>query len=160
MKASRLEQIAEKLILWIGSTSSLVVHTFLFLAVFLLGIFGADWNKVLLILTTVVSLEAIYLAVFIQISVNKTSQSLKSVETDIDEIQEDVDEIQEDVDEIQEDIGEIQQEDKIEEVEKNEQEKALAEIREEIKILMKNIEKLSDLQQVEQHKQSQKKLSN
>jgi len=155
MKNSSLENISEKLIHWIGSTSSLIVHTFLFIAVFLLGLFGVDWDKILLMLTTIVSLEAIYLAVFIQISINKTSQSLKSVETDIDEIQEDVDEIQEDVSEIQEDVSEIQEEDQSEETEKDEQGSALNEIRAEIAILMKSVEKLSELQQVEQKKKNQ-----
>jgi uncharacterized protein YoxC len=148
MKNFNLEKISEKLIHWIGSTSSLIAHTFLFMAVFLLGLFGINWSKILLILTTAVSLEAIYLAVFIQISVNKTSQSLKSVETDIDEIQEDVDEIQEDVSEIQED-------DQIEETEKNEQESALNEIKTELAGLMRSVGKLSELQQIEQRKINQ-----
>lgn len=68
------------------------------------------FDRMLLVLTTVVSLEAIYLAIFIQMSLNRTRESLAEVEQDIDEIQEDVDEIQHDVDEIQEDVGEIQEE--------------------------------------------------
>ena len=41
----------------------------------------------LLVLTTLLSIEAIYLALFIQMSVNKTSKSLAEVEKDIDVIQ-------------------------------------------------------------------------
>ena len=63
----------------------------------------------LLVLTTVLSLEAIYLAIFIQMSLNRTRESLAGVEVDIGEIQEDVGEIQEDVGEIQEDVDEIQE---------------------------------------------------
>jgi len=67
-----------------------------------------NWDTILLVLTTAVSLEAIYLSIFIQMSINKSHRSLEEIGDDIDEIQEDVDEIQEDVDEIQEDIDEIQ----------------------------------------------------
>ena len=101
---SKIEIIAEKSIKWIGSTSSLITHTLLFAVIFVCGFLGFNWDSLLLFLTTAVSLEAIYLAIFIQMSLNKTSESLKSVEADIDEIQEDVDEIQEDIDEMQEDV--------------------------------------------------------
>jgi peptidoglycan hydrolase CwlO-like protein len=94
---------------WIGSTSSVITHTILFAIMLALPLFGIHFDTVLLILTTVVSLEAIYLAIFIQMSVNENTISLHEVEENIDEIQEDVDEIQENVDEIQEDVGEIQQ---------------------------------------------------
>lgn len=94
---------------WVGSTASLIVHTALFVIAFFLGMFVFAWNDVLLVLTTAVSLEAIYLAIFIQMTVNRNTESLKEVEEDVDEIQEDIGEIQKDVDEIQEDVGEIQE---------------------------------------------------
>jgi uncharacterized protein YoxC len=100
---------AEKASQWIGSTSSLLAHTFLFLLSFILIIFGVPSDRVLLILTTIVSLEAIYLAIFIQMTVNKNTESLEEVEEDLDEIQEDIDEIQEDVEDIQEDVDDIQE---------------------------------------------------
>lgn len=103
-----LEKISIKATDWIGSPQSLLFHTIFFVVVFLLGLLGFDWDRLLLILTTAVSLEAIYLAIFIQMAVNRNTQSLVEVEHDIDEIQEDVDEIQEDIDEIQEDVDEIQ----------------------------------------------------
>jgi len=93
---------------WIWSNSSLIVHTIFFVWCFVLILFGVNFEKVLLVLTTLVSLEAIYLAIFIQITVNRNTASLKEVEKDIDEIQEDIDEIQEDVDEIQEDVENIE----------------------------------------------------
>jgi|SRR3989344_4277106 len=100
---------------WVGSGPSLVLHTFVFLAAFLLGVFKyAEWDMVLLILTTAVSLEAIYLAIFIQMTINRHTKSLQEVEEDIDEIQEDVDEIQEDVEEIQEDVEEDEKREKLE----------------------------------------------
>ena len=57
-------------------------------------------DDVLLILTTAVSLEAIYLAIFIQMTVNRNTAALEAVEDDIEEIAEDVEEVQKDVDEI------------------------------------------------------------
>lgn len=94
---------------WVGSRQSLIVHTFLFIGAFLLVFLGAPLDTVLLCLTTVVSLEAIYLAIFIQMTVNRNTKSLEDVEHDIEEIQEDVEDIQEDVDEIQEDVEDIQE---------------------------------------------------
>lgn len=92
----------------IGSTKSLIVHTAVFAACFLAALIGViEWDRMLLVLTTLVSLEAIYLSLLIQITVNRHTQSLKEVEEDIDEIQEDVEELSEDMEDIQEDIEEI-----------------------------------------------------
>lgn len=106
----KLERIANTATKWIGSTSSLVFHTLLFLVAFLLPVLHImEFDKMLLVLTTIVSLEAIYLAIFIQMSVNKNSQDIEEIQEDIEEIQEDVEEMQEDVEEIQEDVEEIQE---------------------------------------------------
>lgn len=102
----------------------------------------------LLVLTTLVSLEAIYLAIFIQMSINQTTESLEVVEHDIDEIQEDIDEIQEDVDEIQEDVDEIQED--VEGITEEErlrekgiaQEITLVEIQDRLQKLLGDIERL------------------
>ena len=93
---------------WIGSKQSLVFHTIFFILCFLLILAGYDTDTVLLFLTTLVSLEAIYLAIFIQMTVNNNTESLKEVEEDISEIHTEVDEISHDVSEISEDIDEIQ----------------------------------------------------
>lgn len=98
--------IEERISASIGSVESLYIHTFLFLLAFIAILFGFSAETVLLVLTTLVSLEAIYLAIFIQMAVNKNTASLEEVEEELDEIQEDIDEIQEDIDDIQEDIEE------------------------------------------------------
>ena len=93
----------------------MVVHTILFSASFLLGVYGVfNWDRILLVMTTIVSLEAIYLGIFIQMGVNRTTLSLQDVQEDVEEIQEDVQglgenvvSLQEDVEEISEDIDEI-----------------------------------------------------
>ncbi len=107
---NKLEEAALGFTGWVGSIQSVVVHTIAFIASFLAVAFDLiTFDRMLLVLTTVVSLEAIYLAIFIQMSLNLTRESLAEVEQDIDEIQEDVGEIQEDVDEIQQDVDEIQE---------------------------------------------------
>jgi len=107
---SQALRITERVTRWIGSVTSLIFHTAFFIVCFLAVLLGwLDLNTMLLVLTTVVSLEAIYLAIFIQMTVNENTRSLREVEEDIDEIQEDVEEISEDIDEIQEDVDEIQE---------------------------------------------------
>jgi low affinity Fe/Cu permease len=99
----RLQRTALAVTRWVGSPQSIVAHTFVFLASFCLAWLQIlPFDRVLLILTTVVSLEAIYLAILIQMTINVHSEALEEVEQDIDEIQEDIDEIQEDVEEIYE----------------------------------------------------------
>lgn len=106
-----LERMALITTRWVGSVSSILIHTVFFVVCFVLYFFGINIDKILLVLTTIVSLEAIYLSIFIQMSVNRQTRRLRKVARDIDEIQEDVDEIQEDIDEIQEDIEEDAEED-------------------------------------------------
>lgn len=105
----KFEDFSKKLTRWIGSPQSIIVHTIFFIGMFSLRFFGISSSDVLLILTTVVSLEAIYLSIFIQMTVNQHAEELEEVSEDIEEIQEDVGEIQKDVDEIQEDVDEIQE---------------------------------------------------
>lgn len=111
----------ERIVAGIGSTGSLIAHTVAFSVFFLLSLFQViSWETMLLVLTTLVSLEAIYLAIFIQITVNRHTLSLKEVEEDIEELGEDMDDIQEDLEEISEDIEEIQED--VEELSEEEEE--------------------------------------
>ena len=90
----RFNNFSKKLTRWIGSPQSIFVHTIFFIVIFTLRLLGVSTEDVLLILTTIVSLEAIYLSIFIQMTVNKHSEELEEVSEDIGEIQEDVEEIQ------------------------------------------------------------------
>jgi len=108
MKAKEQPTHIERIVAWTGSVPSLVVHTVAFAGAFAFGLWGAaSWDTVLLVLTTIVSLEAIYLSLLIQITVNRQAQSIKEIEEDIEEVQEDVEEISEDIDELQEDVEEM-----------------------------------------------------
>ncbi len=107
-KIKHLEKVADKITWWIGSIPSLIAHSLVFLISFLLPILDiVSFDKMLLILTTVLSLEAIYLAIFIQMAVNRSHEKIEFIQEDIEEISEDIDEIQEDIEEISEDIEEI-----------------------------------------------------
>ena len=104
-KPTDIELFFERVTAWVGSLPSLALHTIVFAGSFGVAILGfAPWDMVLLALTTIVSLEAIYLAIFIQMTVNRNTQSLREVEEDVEDIQEDIEEISEDVEEISEDV--------------------------------------------------------
>lgn len=153
----KIQHAALSVTRWVGSPQSIFVHSVLFIGSFLSAYFGfVSFDRMLLTLTTLVSLEAIYLSIFIQISINSANEAIEEVEHDIDEIQEDVEKIEKDVDEIQEDVegiekdvDEIQEdvEDMTEEEEAEEKlekaEKAtLIEIQKNLHKLMKDIEGL------------------
>ena len=139
---------------WIGSPASIIIHTVLFVACFIAAAEELiPFDSMLLILTTVVSLEAIYLAIFIQMTINYTTQELKEVGEDIEELQEDIGEIQEDMGELQEDVEEISEDveemaeeeesdEAAEEARKAEQRKTLADIQTDLRKLMQDITKL------------------
>ena len=103
----KLENVALSASSWLGSVESLIIHTCVFILSFSFILFGVSLEKVLLILTNVLSLEAIYLAIFIQMAVNKSAVRLAQVEHSMDEIAEDMEEIAEDVEEMAEDVEEI-----------------------------------------------------
>ncbi len=128
---ANIERVSASATSWIGSPASLVMHTLIFAGSFAFYFFGFALESILLVLTTIVSLEAIYLSIFIQMTVNRNTSQLDEVVEDIEEIQEDVegiekdvDEIQEDVDEIQKDVGELEEEfeEISEEIEKDDEE--------------------------------------
>ena len=132
---------------WVGSPASIVIHTILFIGCFFAVHWGyIEFEEMLLILTTIVSLEAIYLSIFIQMTINYTTQELAEVGEDIEEMQEDIGELQEDVEEISEDVeeiaGEDQAEDASEEARKAEQHKTLTDIQSDLRRLMNDISKL------------------
>jgi len=153
----KLQRTALALTYWIGSPTSIVIHTILFVASFSAPVLGfIEWNNMLLVLTTIVSLEAIYLSLFIQMTVNFTTDAVEDISEDVEEIQEDVDEIQKDVDEIQGDVDELQEDvedisEDVEEMSEDEKEdaakeeveqKTLATIQADLHKLMNDIEKL------------------
>jgi len=145
-----MDNAVENMTRWIGSVPSLLLHTVVFVSCGILGwMHILPWDTVLLGLTTAVSLEAIYLAIFIQMSVNQNAAELREVGADVDEIQKDVDEIQEDVDEIQEDIEEIEQdvdeiseEDDEEETREKQQQEMLTTMSAQLKDLLAEVEKM------------------
>lgn len=96
-----MEKLINKLIISIGSVPSLIIHTILFILAWLFTDF--------LFLTTIVSLEAIYLSILIQLSVNIQAKKLQSIQEDVEGIQEDVEGIQEDVEDEEDDDESIKE---------------------------------------------------
>jgi uncharacterized membrane protein len=164
----RIEKMALRATYFIGSTESLIIHTLLFIGSFVLYFFGVPFEEILLVVTTIVSLEAIYLSIFIQMSVNRQIRKLHAVAKDVEDIQEDVEEIQEDVegiekdvdeiqkdvDEIQEDVEEIQEEDEEEEKEEKKDEEILTRIED---TMGKLIEEVIELKRQHQDKNIENK---
>ena len=98
-KIEFLVRVTDGVMWWIGSIPSLIAHSLIFLSAFLLPLFGwVEFDKMLLVLTTVLSLEAIYLAIFIQMSVNRSQEHIEDLKEDVNEIQEDIEDIAEDED--------------------------------------------------------------
>lgn len=141
---------------WIGTPSSIFLHTVIFIAAFSLHFFGVRIDDILLMLTTIVSLEAIYLSIFIQMTVNRHAEDLETVGgeieviqedvkelgSDVEGISEDVEEISEDVEEISKDIDKIQEEDKVDEVEDAKTKVSLEKIEAGLQKLLQDIEVL------------------
>ncbi len=145
MKAKAKPLFVESITAWIGSVPSLIAHTLVFIGAFVAGALGLEsWELILLVLTTIVSLEAIYLAIFIQMTVNRNTESLKEVEEDIDEIQEDVEELSEDLDEIQEDIEEIQEDEDADDTRKADQKKTLEQLTGDVRRILEDLEALKN----------------
>lgn len=136
-QADVIERFAIKATHSIGSTNSILIHTALFMMAFMLYFIGFNLSNILLVVTTIVSLEAIYLSIFIQMSVNRQARKLHAVSKDIEEIQEDVEEIQEDVEEIQEDVGEIEKD--VDEIQKD-----VDEIQEDVDEIGKDVDEISE----------------
>ena len=140
----RIELLAIRATRWIGSVASIVFHTIIFILCFVLILLGAPTDKVLLTLTTIVSLEAIYLSIFIQMSVNRSNRRLVAVRKDLEDIQEGVEEIGEDIEHIEEDIGEIQKD--VEEIqgEVGEISDDIEDIQEDVKELGEEVEDIGE----------------
>ena len=99
-----LDKFADKITDWIGTTTSLVFHTIIFMGILSLYFFGTPITSILLFLTTLVSLEAIYISLLIQRAVNRQKIAIDHVEESVDEIEKGIDEIEEEIEDIEEEI--------------------------------------------------------
>lgn len=82
--------MAESVAEWTGSTRSIVIHTIAFFVIFATYFIGISFSTILLVLTTLVSLEAIYLSILVQMTVNKHSRHLKKHSDDLEKIHKDM----------------------------------------------------------------------
>ncbi len=153
-----LERLSIRITRWVGSIQSLIVHTILFIVAFILVLAGINFDKILLVVTTIVSLEAIYLSIFIQMSVNRQSRRLHAVSKDIDQIHEHVEDIQEDVEEIQEDVDEIQED--VEEIQEDvdEIQGDVDEIQEDVEDIGEDVGEISEEDDTKRYERIEKNL--
>ena len=145
----QIRRTAYRMTRWIGSPTSLVAHTLVFLGCFAAVWFGyIAYEHMLPVLTTIVSLEAIYLSIFIQMTVNMTTEAVEDISEDVEEIQEDIDEIQENVEDISEDVEEMTEEEATEEAaeetRKEEQKNTLTQIQTDLRKLLDDINRLKN----------------
>lgn len=138
------ERLALKTTSYIGSPTSLIIHTLFFGGIFSLQNFGFSTDQIMLILTTIVSLEAIYLSIFIQITVNHQAKQIREVGADVEEISEDVEEISKDIDDIQEDVEEISKD--IDDIQEDVEEisKDVDDIQEDVEEISKDVDDISE----------------
>jgi peptidoglycan hydrolase CwlO-like protein len=135
---------ADKIIAWVGTPQSIMLHTIWFIGMFMLPFFGFDRDRTLSLFTNILSLEAIYLSLFIQLTVNRANKQLTEVKEDVADVQADVEEVSKDVDEISEDVSQIQED--VAEVQEDMEEvtKDVAEIQEDVEEVQEDVEELSD----------------
>jgi hypothetical protein len=94
-KLSIIERLAINVPKWVGTPLSLLIHTIAFGGILALGLFGYDFRTVNIVLTTWLSIEAIYLAIFIQMTVNRNTETIEDLQEDVEDIQEDVEDLEE-----------------------------------------------------------------
>ncbi len=95
--------------IWLGTIQSVVIHTFVFSGFYAAAILagGTDGDHIISIFTNILSIEAIYLSIFIQLSVNRSNKNVEQIKEDVSELNENIDDIAEDVSELNENIDDI-----------------------------------------------------
>lgn len=102
-----MEAIAKKITQWIGTPQSIILHTIFFIGMLTWFLFDiTERDHILLVLTTIVSLEAIYQMLFLQLTVNLQGKDLTEVKSSVEEVNETIEEMQETVEEFTQDENE------------------------------------------------------
>lgn len=147
-----MENGAASITKWVGSTASVALHTVMFIVSFILPALGIiSFERMLLVLTTIVSLEAIYLSIFIQMSINMNNQNIEIIQEDIEELGEDIEELGEDIEELGEDIEELGED--IEELGEDieEMQKDVDEIQKDVDEIQEDVVEIQEDTSEEQH---------
>lgn len=139
----KIENFTKSTITWLGSKESFIIHTILFASSFSLYFMGVSFDKILPVVTNIVSLEAIYLSIFIQMSVNSQLKKVEEIQENVEEIQENVEDIQENVEDIQENVEDIQE--NVEDIQEN-----VEEIQENVDGIQENVDELQkDVEEIQ-----------
>ena len=82
-KVWSINKLADRITFALGSTESVLIHTLTFIIAFAFVFLGHAFDTILLVVTTIVSLEAIYLSIFIQRTANKQVEKLERLVREI-----------------------------------------------------------------------------
>jgi methyl-accepting chemotaxis protein len=92
----------------LGTIQSVLFHTIFFIAFYTAAaVFSEQSDHIISLFTNILSIEAIYLSIFIQLSVNRNNDNVEQIREDVSEISENIDDIAEDVDELNENVDDI-----------------------------------------------------
>lgn len=137
IKTENLQLTAIKFTRWFGTLQSLLIHTLFFSAFVSLHFLGTKTTDILLFLTLILSLEAIYLSIFILMGVNLQNKTIEDMKENVDEMKENVEEMQEDMEEIQEGMEDIQE--NVEDIQEN-----VEEIQGDMEDIQKDVEDMQE----------------
>lgn len=97
MKKKQKPTFLEKFLHWIGTPQSLIVHTIIFVLSLIASVFS---ERAMNAFTMLLSVEAIYMGILIQMTVNKSHKEIKGIGEDVEELSDDVEDILEDTEEL------------------------------------------------------------
>jgi hypothetical protein len=95
-----LENCAVNFTKAVGTPLSIILHTIFFVGIFALKFFKVSYENIMLILTTIVSLEAIYLSIFIQMTVIRSEKKIETVTENLEEVTENLEDMQENIEDL------------------------------------------------------------
>lgn len=92
----------------LGTIQSVVIHSIIFASFYCSAwIFPSQSDHIISLFTNLLSIEAIYLSVFIQLSVNRNNEHVEQIKEDVSELNENIDDIAEDMSELNENVDDI-----------------------------------------------------
>jgi uncharacterized membrane protein len=90
IKPDRMTRTSQAIMRWMGTKSSVYIHSLALILCPVLILF-VSWDKIFLFLTFVVSIEAIYQNIFLQMGSNLNSDKLVDIHEDVQEVADELD---------------------------------------------------------------------
>lgn len=94
---SSIEKLAYAARKWIRTPQSVLVHTIFFILVYgLMLVFPKNKDQIVNLITNIVSIEAIYLTLFVLMGTHEVRQGVRDVAENVEDILEDTEDLTED----------------------------------------------------------------